>query len=276
MKRRAQSYIQGHTRRSAILAAIAVVSVSGCSSVASGSPSAVASDGAPTSQPGIVTIPSCDIVPCQGPLQPGTYQASFFQHPIAYRFTVQQPGWTWFYSGNFRIVTDDTPTDGLDRYSEGIYVLLDPVAASTTCEEEPEPGIGYSAEELAAWLEGLPGLDVSGRTSVTVGSLEGIQMDLAVDPTWTKTCPFSEGMPAVPLVMRESDFSGYHLALVPGVSMRWLLLPWQDGLILVDIDESKGRMSREALIAAATPIVESFVFSVVAASLKHTMRISTV
>src|SRR5215203_4633289 len=101
MKRRAQSYIQGHTRRIVMLAGIAVVSaISGCTSVASGSPSAVVSDpGASTSQAGIVTIPSCDIVPCQGPLQPGTYQASFFQHPVAYRFTVQQPGWTWFYSG---------------------------------------------------------------------------------------------------------------------------------------------------------------------------------
>jgi hypothetical protein len=86
-------------------------------------------------------------------------------------------------------------------------------------------------------------------------------MDLAVRPTWTKTCPFSEGMPAVPLVMRESDFSGYHLTLVPGVSMRWFLLPWEDGVILVDIDESKGRMTREELLKAATPIVESFGFS---------------
>jgi hypothetical protein len=263
MQRRAQSCIEGHSGRIAMLAGIAVVSViSGCSSGAFGSPSAVASaSGASPTQARIVTIPSCDIVPCQGPLEPATYQASFFQHPIAYRFTVQEPGWTWFYSGNFRIVADDTPTDGLDRYSEGVYVLLDPVAASTTCEEEPEPGVGHSTAQLADWLEGLPGLDVSGRTAVTIGGLEGIQMDLAVRPTWTKTCPFSEGMPAVPLVMRESDFSGYHLTLVPGVSMRWFLLPWEDGVILVDIDESKGRMTREELLKAATPIVESFGFS---------------
>lgn len=47
-------------------------------------------------------------------------------------------GWTWYYSGNFRIVTDDSPFDGLKRQSEGIYVQLEPRAASSTCEEVPE------------------------------------------------------------------------------------------------------------------------------------------
>ena len=157
--------------------------------------------------------------------------------------------------------TDDTPTDGLDRYSEGVYVVLDPVAASTTCEEEPEPGIGNTVDPLADWLESLRGLNATGRRDVTIGGLDGVQIDLAVDRRWTKTCPFSEGMPAVPLVMRKSEFAGYHFAIVPGVTMRWFLLPWEDGIILVDIDESKGGMTRDELLKAATPIVESFGFS---------------
>ena len=86
-------------------------------------------------------------------------------------------------------------------------------------------------------------------------------MDLAVRRGWDKTCPFSDGMPAVPLVMRTADFGGYHFAIVPGVSMRWFLLPWKGGVILVDIDQSKGRMTRDELLRAATPIVESFRFA---------------
>lgn len=88
-----------------------------------------------------------------------------------------------------------------------------------------------------------------------------MQMDLAVSPRWTKTCPFSEGLPAVPLVMRKSDFAGYHFAIVPGLSMRWFLLPWDDGILMVDIDNSKGRMTRQELLEAAMPIVKSMGFS---------------
>lgn len=82
---------------------------------------------------------------------------------------------------------------------------------------------------------------------MTISGLHGVQLDIAMDAAWTKTCPFSEGLPAVPLVVRNSDFAGYHFALVPGRSMRWFLLPWDDGAILVDIDNTRGRMSAETV-----------------------------
>jgi len=248
--------------------ALLLLAALSCSSPGSASPSAAqpttemsVPEETPSSTTDAVPLPECAEVPCQGPLEPGTYRAEFFEHPVAYEFTVEDPGWTWYYSGNFRIVADDTPTDGLDRYSEGVYVVLFPVAASTTCVEEPEPGVGHTVNALADWLEQLPGLVVTGRSPVTLGGLRGVRMDLTVSPRWTKTCPFSEGMPAVPLVMRKSEFGGYHFAIVPGVSMRWFLLPWHGGVILVDIDESKGGMTRAELLEAATPIVESFGFS---------------
>lgn len=243
-------------------AAVALFIAGSCSSTGSQASSEVSpvSD-ASESSTDVITIPSCDTVPCQGPLEPGAYRTDFYEHPITYEFTVSDPGWTWYYSGTFRIVTGDTPTDGLTRSSEGVYVLRDPVAASSTCEEVPEPGVGRSVDDLAAWLEQQPGLDVSGRQPVTISGLRGLQMDLVIDPDWTKTCSFSERLPAVPLVVNNSDFAGYHLAIVPGLSMRWFLLPWDDGTILVDIDNSRGRMSADELLRAATPIVASFVFS---------------
>jgi hypothetical protein len=238
-----------------------VALLSGCSTADPGQAQTPSAANPSTAPAGVVTIPSCDTVPCQGSLEPGTYRATFFEHPVEYRFTIPDPGWTWYYSGNFRIVTDETPTDGLQRYSEGIYVLLNPSAASHTCEEVPERGVGRSVDDLADWLVELPGLDVTGRAPASVGGLHGVQLDLALDAAWTKPCPFSEGLPAVPLVVRNSDFAGYHWTMVPELSMRWFLLPWKDGVILIDIDNSQGRMTRQDLIAAATPIVESFVFS---------------
>jgi hypothetical protein len=181
-------------------------------------------------------------------------------YPVV-EFAVPDPGWTWYYSGNFRIVTDESPFDGLKRYSEGIYIQLAPRAASSTCEEVPEPGVGRTVDALADWLQQRPGLDVTGRKPVSIGGLHGVQLDIAMDPKWKKTCPFSEGLPAVPLVVRNSEFGGYHFALVPGLSERWFLLPWRNGAILVDIDNSRGRMSAGGLIEAATPIVQSLKFS---------------
>lgn len=203
------------------VACVAVVaSLSGCSTAEPPQARVSSAADTPTTATGIVTIPECDNVPCQGSLEAGMYRATFFEHPIEYRFTIPDPGWTWYYSGNFRIVTDETPTDGLQRYSEGIYILLDPSAASTSCEEVPERGVGRSVDDLADWLEEHPGLDVTGRVPVTIGGLHGVQLDLALDAAWTKPCPFSEGLPAVPLVVSNSDFAGYHHTMVPGLSMR--------------------------------------------------------
>jgi hypothetical protein len=250
------------TRRTLAGVAVVLFIAGSCSSTTSeASSEASTASTVSVSTTEVIAIPSCDTVPCQGPLEPGTYSASFFEHPVRYEFTVPDPGWTWYYSGNFRIVTDDTPTDGLTRSSEGIYVMRDPVAASSTCEEVPQPGVGRSVDDLAGWLEQRPGLDVSGRGPVTIGGLRGVQMDIVIDPDWKKTCPFSEGLPAVPLVVHQSKFAGYHSTIVPGLSMRWFLLPWEDGVLLVDIDNSRGRMSNDQLLEAATPIVESFDFS---------------
>jgi hypothetical protein len=253
----------GATSRSALAgAAVALLIAGSCSSTGSEAPSGPSpASSVSVSGTGVTAVPSCDTVPCQGSLEPGTYSASFFEHPVQYEFTIPDAGWTWYYSGNLRIVTDDTPTDGLTRYSEGIYIVRDPLAASSTCEEVPEPGVGRSVDELARWLEQRPGLDISSRGPVTIGGLRGLRMDIVIDPGWKKTCPFSEGLPAVPLVVNTADFGGYHMAIVPGLSMRWFLLPWQGGVLLVDIDNSKGRMSPEELLAAATPIVESLEFS---------------
>ena len=249
-----------------VAAALASLIGASCSSTAVAPTAGPTRSAGPSSGGEIVAIGDCEVLPCQGKLEPGSYLAAFHDqfgeltYPVI-GFTVPDPGWTWYYSGNFRIVTDATPFEGLGRSSEGIYVALQPRAASSTCEEVPEPGVGRTADELADWLEQRPGLDVTGRKPVTIGGLRGVQLDIAMDPAWTKTCPFSEGLPAVPLIVRNSEFAGYHFALVPGNSARWFLLPWDDGVILIDIDNSRGRMTGDALIEAATPIVESLRFS---------------
>ena len=241
---------------------LAMSLLASCSEAGSNAPSGDAG----SASTGVRILNDCPTLPCKGPLEPGDYRWEYGSTPNKpmIGFTVREPGWTWLYGGGgLHIVPDDTPIEGLYS-SDGIYLFHDPSIASQDCEEAPEPGVGRSVGDLVAWLQAAPGLAVSQPTDVTVGGLDGVQLDLELDPAWQRPCSFSEGLPAVPLVMHEADAQdtgGYHWVMLPRMSMRWFLLPWKDGVIVVDIDNSKGGMSEDDLISAATPIVESFAFS---------------
>ena len=43
--------------------------------------------------------------------------------------------------------------------------------------------------------------------------------------------------------------------------MRWFILDSEDGIIIVDIEDSPGGLSHDDFLEAATPVVESFAFS---------------
>ncbi len=242
---------------------LAIMLMASCSETGSKAPSSDAG----SASTGVRILNDCPELPCQGPLEPGDYRWEYRVSPNepTIAFSVRELGWTWSYGGGgLHIVADDTPkTEGLYA-SDGINFLRDPSIASQDCEEAPEPGVGRSVGELVAWLRAAPGLVVSQPTQVTVAGLDGVQLDIKLDPAWQQTCFFSEPLPAVPLVMHEANaqgFGGYHVAILPRISMRWFLLPWKEGVIVVDIDNSKGGLSADDLISAATPIVESFEFS---------------
>lgn len=201
----------------------------------------------------------CPELPCQGSLEPGEYRWAFSKPTID--FEIPSPGWTWYYSGNLRIVADTSPTiEGL-YVAEGVYFLPQPAIASRDCEESTDPSVGRSVKDLAAWLEAARGLAVSDPTPVSVGGLDGVRLDIELDPAWRKTCFFSEGLPAVPLIFNGAKLGGYHLAIVPDQSMRWYILDSDDGVIIVDIEDGPEGLSHDDLLEAATPIIESFAFS---------------
>ena len=132
----------------------------------------------------------------QPPLQAlaaGTYTSVGFQPPVT--FTVPD-GWV--------LPTDSAPYLTLrpqDNDLIGIHLFRDPMAASqdATCAAAPEPGVGGSAAELAAWIQGRPGLVVSTPTMATVGGLTGLSMDVGLKAGWKQSCPFANGLPSVPL-----------------------------------------------------------------------------
>ena len=190
----------------------------------------------------------------QPPLQAlagGTYTSAGFQPPVT--FTVPE-GW---------VLPTDTELYAYLRPVEndaiGVHLFRDPKAASqdASCPAAPEPGVGGSAAELAAWIEQRPGLVVSAPTMATVGGLSGIQLDVGLKSDWTQSCPFANGIPSVPLFNSPAID---HWVVVGNERLRLFLLDLPGGgTVVVDLDAFDGDQV-EDLIARSTGIVRSLAF----------------
>ena len=140
-----------------------------------------------------------------------------------------------------------------------MHLFRDPNAASqdASCPAAPEPGVGGSAAELAAWIEQRPGLVVSAPTMATVGGLSGIQLDVGLKSDWTQACPFANGIPSVPLFNSPAID---HWVVVGNERLRLFLLDLPGGgTVVVDLD-AFDRSQVEDLIARSAGIVRSLSF----------------
>ncbi len=234
-----------------------LVGLTACSSAGTTSDTPPApSEASPSVQ--ILDLSDCRDDVCEAPLEPGRYRATFYGRTLD--FEISSAGWIWHHFYNFRLIADPTPTEGLYS-SDSINFLPDPRIARRDCEESPDRTVGRSVDDIVSWLEDAPGLIVSEPLAADVGGLHGYQLDLELDPAWTRTCFFSEGLPAVPLIVHEAKWGAYHLAMVPEVSMRWYVLNTDDGVLIIDIDDGPDNLSHEDLLRTGTEIVDSLEFS---------------
>ena len=220
-------------------------------------PSVTPSDPSPSSSVRTLAASGCADLSCGGPLEPGQYRVTYDDPTIA--FEISSPGWEWSYTGNFVMVADEFHKELYS--SDGIYFLRDPSIASQDCEETEEPGVGRSVDDLVAWLEAAPGLALSEPAPVSVGGLDGVQLDLRIDPAWKRTCFFSDGLPAVPLIVNRVDIGGYNWTMLPDMSMRWYVLDSDDGVMIVDIEDGPGGLSHDDLLRTGSAVVDSLAFS---------------
>ena len=206
---------------------------------------------------------------CLGPLDPGTYSSQFIDPFVAYgdswnprfgalEYTVPA-GWQNIedWPAFFRL--------GPEGAGDGtfVFVTTDIVAVSETeqCSDVPHPTIGTSAEDLANWLATSPGLVTTAPVPVTIGGLPGFRVDIRLDPTWTETCPWSEGKPVRELFVDRDPAEGFGMGFGGDVRMAvYLLDVGGDRAILVDIEAPTGA-EFDAFIDDATAVVDSFVFT---------------
>ena len=204
---------------------------------------------------------------CLGDLAEGEQQSSVFT-PF-----IPQSDWKYDYGemsytvptgwtnpedtpGGYRLEQNGAPED------TAIYFFADVLAHSQAadCPEEPDPTVGTSAADLTDWLAGLPSVTTTDPTPVTIGGLSGSTMDVSVDPSWTRTCSFSQGEVTAPLFSNADPRHGFDWNVAGAGRMRLFLMALpNDRNLVIDI-ESTDKQNWDSLLTAAMPVVQSLVF----------------
>jgi hypothetical protein len=128
------------------------------------------------------------------------------------------------------------------------------------CPSTPEPGVGATSVALRGLDPQAARADRRRPRIVTVGGLRGTEIDVTIAAGWTASCPFANGAPTVPLFVSADGELRWVVAGTERLRLSLLDVPG-GGTVVVDVDAFDGALW-EPLLAAATPIVQSLVFSV--------------
>jgi hypothetical protein len=170
--------------------------------------------------------------PTTAALPAGTYSSVNFQPAVT--FTVPD-GWVLSQDAARYLALQPVANDAL-----GLYLFRDPSAASqdTSCAAAPEAGVGGTSAELVAWIAQRPGLAVSTPALATIAGVPGLTVDVSLRPDWTQSCPFANGVPAVPLFNSPNVD---HWVVVGSERLRLYLLDLAGGgTLVVDVDAFNG------------------------------------
>jgi hypothetical protein len=107
---------------------------------------------------------------------------------------------------------------------------------------------------MEARLRELPGLVVGVAQPVTIGGIDGISVDMTVDPATLEPCGTER---VVPFASNGDGSFG----IGEGSKARLVLLPRPDGNGFFAIVIQTFEVDFDAFAAAATPVLQSFQFS---------------
>jgi hypothetical protein len=189
-------------------------------------------------------------------LDPGTYHSESFLIPIS--VTVPE-GW--------EIFEDEPGQFGLDVVAHPeppVLIIRDVAASALGCVEGPAEGVDTTAAVIADTLANRDGIVASEPEPVSIGGLDGVMLDVALDPSWTQGCPFTDGEPTVSTLIGNAGASAeFFWGVMADSSQRIYLLDVDEahggGNVLVMIETCCGVAPPER-IAESTPVVESLRF----------------
>jgi hypothetical protein len=265
-------------RALAIVSVLAVVlAVGGCGTAATVAPSAsvaqtpvveqsavaaAAASSRPSASPAATRVP-CPAGGsgnrCLGPIAAGTYTTVRFIPTLTYAVP---DGWSNLedLDGNFLLIPPGYDHAGVDAGTSdfiGVYTSI--VLDRPDCVEGPVDGIGRTPQAFAAGIAKRPGIVATTAKPATIGGLQGLVMDLKIDPKWTKACPYSNGLPVVPVIEGQAPSELEH-NVMPKQVMRLYLLPYENGTLAIEVEDvSSGTGSH---LADYSKVVGQFQFKI--------------
>lgn len=130
-------------------------------------------------------------------------------------------------------------------------------APDRDCEGRHAAGIGASAAQVVASLSSDPGLTTTSAGTINLGNRTGKALDIEVASGWTGTCGWSQGEPAVLLLMATDQGPGFG---VGGTEKARLIVVDVDTKVVSIIISSGDGSTQDSVVARAMPIVESIEF----------------
>ncbi len=234
--------------------------LAGCSSPSSGAPSSTPSAVVGSDSPSATDHPPCPNPhggSCLGRLAAGDYQTTTFNPQLSY--TVPD-GWTNMEDlpGNFWLYLQvDEAAQSTPRGGSFLGIYSNVHAAAIDCREAWQNGIGTAPAELVSWYQSVPGLTVSDPVEVSVGGLDGLQIDLGLQEG---VCVIDD-VRGTPLIMGDG-VSEFHHGIGEGMDVRLVFLEWEDdGNITLEITNVHEQHTAAEFRAQLQPIVDSLVFT---------------
>ena len=215
---------------------------------------------------------------CLGDLDAGTYRTTFV------KFHPEPPGQLSLVYGNLTYTVPDgwaNPADcetglqlqpsadyarstGPNTPRHGIAILANPAVAAQdpACPAADEAGIDPTADAMIRAISRLPGVTASIPTPISINLRHGQMVDLTLAPSWTGTCPGTDGLRSAPVIREaDPDAQNWVLRLTEGERWRLIILDLGGGhtaAIVIDDNESDARFNE--LAAQAMPVVRSLHF----------------
>jgi predicted Ser/Thr protein kinase len=195
---------------------------------------------------------------CLGELTAGTHSTSTMRPALAYTVPV---GWTnsGDLKGFFGLIPPGGDYSGVDVGASD-YINVDTSITTGNGRCGDGHGTARTPEAFVRWLQREPGVAPFTPRAATVGGLRGVVVDLRMRRGFTKTCPWSHGLPAQQILagLAPSPDILNHSLPVGHAVMRLYLLHYEQGTLGIEIDDVRD----DARLAVYTKMVGSFRFKV--------------
>ncbi len=223
----------------------------------------------PTPRPSLTSLTAFACPPsggsCLGPLPAGVFETHSFLPQVGY---ATNAGWANTLDSRGQVDLSFT-AGGSYRYPDGtvfhdgISIFARPIAESGETGL-PLDGVGKTAGALAHWLDGNPNLDATGLAPVTIGGLSGwrITISVANRPRVSPDhCAADHGEPAcVSLFVSDDPEAHFSFGIVGPESAIVYLLDTPSGETVMAVVDDVDGIDRDALVAAAEPVIDSLEF----------------